>query len=185
MFRPHETRSDWCIRVAMSALFLVSAGCATTNKIPPVPKQQELVWPLPPEQPRVAFLKSVSSNRDAGDTKSDSGRLKDVLLGEQENLRRLVKPYGVHADDEGRIFVADTGPGRLVVFDFKKNKFSLCGEKGQGALSKPVGVTSDDQGRGYVTDEIQKRAVVYDREGKFLHAIDKMRRKLRYSKRSK
>jgi DNA-binding beta-propeller fold protein YncE len=166
-------KSGWCPRIIMSALLVAVAGCATTDKAPEPLTKEELVWPLPPEQPRITYLKSLSSDRDVEATKSGSEQLKDSLLGKDGKVRRLGKPYGVHADQEGRVFVTDTSFGKLVVFDAKNKKFSIWGEAGKGILGKPLGVTSDSQGRVYVTDVNLKRVVVYGPDGDFLHAIGK------------
>ncbi len=164
--------SRWPLWAVMGALLLV-AGCATGDKIGTTPGLNELAWPQPPEQPRVAFLRSISSDRDIGASKSRSHRLKDALLGKTEKLRRLRKPYGVHVDKQGRILVTDTGLGKLVVFDGKNKTFSLWGEGGRGVLAKPIGVTSDSFGKVYVTDMQLQRVVVFDRDGNFFSAIGK------------
>jgi DNA-binding beta-propeller fold protein YncE len=158
---------------ALGVLLLSLAGCATPEQeVTQAPDLEELVWPLPPEQPRIKFVRSFSFRKDVEEEIGID--LADVLLGKRKGSgESLKKPYGVHADKDGRIFVADTGWGKVMVFDFQNKKFSVWGESGQGFLSKPTGIASDSQGRVYVTDSIQKRVVVYDRDGKFLSAMGK------------
>ena len=168
----HAKYSRWPLGAVMGALLLV-AGCATGDKAGPTPGAHELAWPEPPEQPRVAFLRSISSDRDIGATERGSNRVKDALLGKTEKLRRLSKPYGVHVDEQGRILVTDTGLGKLVVFDGTNKTFSLWGEGTRGVLAKPIGVTSDSFGKVYVTDMQLKKVVVFDRDGNFFSAIGK------------
>jgi DNA-binding beta-propeller fold protein YncE len=143
------------------ALFLV-AGCATPRKAP------EIVWPLPPEPPRIKYVKSISAVEDI-QKKSIFTRMKEILVG-KDATARLGKPYAVHARG-GRIYVADSAWKKVLVFDTEKHDFFVLGLEGPGMLAKPLGVTTDSQGRIYVTDTAQNRAVVYDRDGNFLFAM--------------
>lgn len=127
----------------------------------------ELVWPAAPGQPRVKYLKSWSDNAF---TLGDKQVMK-ALLGEQDDIFTLRKPYGVHVDKSGRVFVTDTEWDRVIVFDEKNKSFAFWGEKGEGALINPIGVSSDDEGRIYVTDSAQKKVVVFDSEGGFVRSM--------------
>ncbi len=143
-------------------ILLISAGCAT-------PKPAEIFWPLPPEEPKIKYVKSISSSKDV-EKKSVWKRLREMIVG--ENLgARLAKPYGLHVDREGRLFVTDSGWPAVMVFDMKNQKFFLIGLEGPGVLAKPMGVTTDAAGRIYATDTLQNRAVVYDHDGNFLLGI--------------
>lgn len=152
--------------VILSALLM---GCQAPGQAPEPVDTSNLIWPKPPDQARISFVRSLSSEEELGG-KQDS--LKDILLGRkrEEKGLKLFKPYGVHADRQGRVFVTDTGIGKVVVFDLQNRKVSRWGEKGGGFLRGPIGVTSDSRGRVYVTDAKDKRVVVFDRTGKFLHA---------------
>jgi sugar lactone lactonase YvrE len=156
------------ILLAMLMLILGVPGCAAPQK---APESVELVWPLPPDPPRIKFIRSVRFRKDVEES-AGSEEILNVLLGKPENLGEMLKkPYGVHADREGRIFVADTGWGKVAVFDFANKKFSFWGTGGQGLLTKPVGVTSDSLGRVYVSDAVAQRVVVFDQDGNFLQAM--------------
>jgi DNA-binding beta-propeller fold protein YncE len=161
----------WRLRpvIVSSALIWVCFGCAASPM-----KRTELVWPQPPEQPRIRFIKSISSEADV-EKPSFVSWLKSVVFGEEQKAG-LAKPYAVHTDREGRIFVADSAWGKVLVFDAKNNSFFILGVDGPGVLSKPEGVTTDSAQRIYVTDVVERRAVVYDRNGKFLFAIGELGR---------
>ena len=85
----------------------------------------------------------------------------------------LTKPYAVHADREGRILVADSAWGKVLIFDKKNHKFTVIGESGAGVLSKPLGVTTDSLNNIYVTDSAQNRIIEFDKDGNFIKAIGK------------
>ncbi len=147
------------------------SGCAAPGKAPEEPKN--LVWPSPPSQPRLKYVRSLSSEKRLKEGTDQGSAIKDLLLGKKKGPDEgisLAKPYGVHADREGRVLVADTLLHRLVVFDLKKNVVSEWGGSGKGRLITPIGVTSDSLGRVYVTDSTDQRVVVYDRSGKYLYA---------------
>lgn len=133
------------------------------------PKPPELVWPLPPDEPRIKYVKSISTSADI-EKRTVLTSLSDLLFGQRRSAR-LGKPYAVHVDKDGRILVADSAWRSILLFDVPAQQFKLVGLEGPGILSKPLGVTTDAKGQIYVTDTVQNRAVVYDRDGNFLMAI--------------
>ncbi len=143
---------------------VVAIGCASTRQA----SQVDVVWPLPPDKPRIKFVRSISSSGDVEGKKSFG--LVNKLLG-GESLTGMTKPYGVHVDKDGRLFVADTGWHKVLVFDFAAKSFWILGVDGRGVLSQPVSVSSDDSGRIYVSDSSQARIVVYDHDGQYLNAF--------------
>ena len=152
------------ILVAASAVVLM-AGCAAPHK------EVELIWPLPPEQPRIKYLYSISSEDDVKD-ETFGKKIKEAVIG-KDAASQLIKPYAVSADRDGRIFVADSAWGKVLLFDKKNHKFSIIGEDGAGVLNKPLGVTTDSSNNIYVTDSVENRVVMYDRDGKFIKAMGK------------
>jgi len=103
---------------AMVVLALL-AGCAPGARV--AEEEVELVWPLPPETPRIKYLRSVRSDKDVGGADRS---LRDTLLGTEKGALGLAKPYGVHVDKDGRMFVSDTGWGVVMVFDLVNDKRS-------------------------------------------------------------
>src|SRR3989304_5794605 len=146
-----------------SCYFLFLFGCAAPQK------PQEIIWPLTPEEPKIKFMKRISTSANV-ERRSPFTPAKELLIGKQPQAR-LGKPYAVHVDKEGRIFVSDSAWRSVLLFDVPAQQFKLIGLEGPGILSKPMGVTTDAQGRIYATDTIQNRAVVYDRDGNFLMAM--------------
>lgn len=162
-----------CLRLAVlfgiAGTIMLVTGCATQPPVDEVKKiEYQTVWPMPPEQPRIRYLGELNVV-DLGEQKMT---LSDMLLGkDQEPISGLSKPYAVYSDSKGRVFVADTGITGLVVFDLnQKNRASLWGVTGNGALIKPTGVTSDELGNVYVSDPLNNRVVVFDSNGKFIDA---------------
>ncbi len=151
--------------VTLSLVIGLLTGCGGKKPL----SNPDLVWPPPPEAPRIQFLKSISSSEDV-EKKSWMDRVKAFLFDKSETAR-LVKPYAVFATPNGRLYVADSGWRKVLVFDSQQNQFSMLGVDGPGALAGPLGVTADSAGRVYVTDTVLRKCLVYDAEGKHLFNI--------------
>ena len=81
---------------------------------------------------------------------------------EESELRR---PLGVAVGRTNRIYVCDSGNGRVAQFDpFGEMLASL----GEGILSGPVGIDLDGEGRIFVADTENHRVVVFDPSGQIV-----------------
>src|SRR3972149_8819905 len=92
---------------------IIITGCVAKQK------DVELIWPLPPDPPRIKYLYSVSSSDDVKE-ETFGKTLKEIIIG-KDAASALTKPYAVHADREGRILVADSGCGKVLIFDRKNH----------------------------------------------------------------
>lgn len=166
--------TQYFLLLSLFVSMLALNGCATENstKLDSLDDSVNLAWPLPPEEPRIKFLRSFFSEDQIVPPLPSMSLFRDELLGKpRQSGRQLKKPYAVHADEMGRVFVADSGWGKVLVFDEKNKSFSVWGTEGKGILSKPLGITSDSQNNIYVTDSIKQRVVVYMPDGTFLRAM--------------
>ena len=130
----------------------------------PVP----LVWPLPPEAPRVRYLTTYHGSTDFNTKKP--GRWKTALLGNSVDLTpadTFVKPYAVAVSPAGRIYVSDTAARRVFALDPDKRTVTILGEGGSAAFSKPVGVAVDAAGDVFVSDATFKRVLRFAPDGTF------------------
>ncbi len=153
------------LRVVSGCLMLgVLVGCATTK---PASKAAYTFFPPSPDEPRIQFLTSFSSDAEIGRTKSFA----DFVTGEQP-AGDLIKPYGL-ALHGGKIFVCDTVGSLVEVFDLKKHRASYFAPQGEGKLRVPINLTIDTDGTRYVADTGRNQVVVYDNDGNFLSAIGK------------
>lgn len=153
-----------CLGATLAGLF----GCAAA----PVEKKDTsgLIWPLPPEQPRIKFVAEYHGQSDLG---SKDG-LKAALLGEEQAGVVLQKPYGVTASADGkRIYVTDTKLRGIVVFDLEKGDVRVLQNDAQGAMYSPLEIRLDSQGRIFVSDSERKEVLVLSAEGKTLMALGK------------
>ncbi len=119
------------------------------------------VWPLPPEKPRVKFLRTFITPQDLGATKGFFARLWEFIAGE-DTVDRIISPHGVVSDGEGIVYVADWGAGRIHYFNFEKKKYDQYGRTKLGNLASPIGATLDADGLLYVSDSVLRRIFVFD-----------------------
>jgi sugar lactone lactonase YvrE len=92
---------------------------------------------------------------------------------------RMNSPRGVYAAPSQRVYVADSGNNRVLVFAppfsngksasaiFGQSSFTSCapnrgGAAGAGTLSNPTGVFEDATGRVFIADAYNNRVLVYD-----------------------
>jgi DNA-binding beta-propeller fold protein YncE len=143
-------------------LLLMSCAAPEVQKV-------DLVWPLPPDEPRIRYLRTFESSADVEESTS-SQKLLTALLGESEVGMGMSKPYGVYGGGD-RVIVTDTGLGRAIVFDIRNKKYFHIGMEGKGILSKPIGVAVDKEGSIFISDTAQDRVIIYDKDGKFKDTI--------------
>ena len=143
-----------CAVVAPGTVFQAAAAAPEKTVSSP------WVWPLPPEQPRVQHTKTVITPQDLGITKGFFAKLWEFIAGE-DTADRIISPHGVVADDEGKVYVADWGAGRIHYFDFEKKKYDVFSKTKIGPLKSPIGVALDGEGLLYVTDSILRRVFVF------------------------
>jgi len=159
--------------LARPSLEATGGSGKSDKKRPAVAAARPLVWPLPPEQPRVRY---VTTYRGIDDFKTRKmPRWKTLLLGAEDPSSRpsdvMVKPYGVAVSRLGRVYVADTVARRVFVFDPEAKAVSFVGESGPGKLTKPVGVAVDGEGKVFVADATVNRVFGYDLKGQLAIAI--------------
>lgn len=134
----------------IAVLALQLAGCALPARSTPDAAPQAPVWPAPPQPARIRWIKEVKSPEDHGISQGFWKRVSATLSGlRQEPIR---KPYGVHADERGRLIVVDSGAAVVHILDPQANQYRLLGPEQGLRFVAPIGVTEDDHGNLYVTD---------------------------------
>jgi DNA-binding beta-propeller fold protein YncE len=153
--------------LTLIAIILLIGGWACHQRIEtkkaPIPL---LVWPKPPEVPRIRFLKAVAGPDDMDIRPGLFGRLFDYITGKQET--GMISPYGVETDTSGRLYVVDTFLKRIHLFDPAAGKYStIPGE--ESALLSPIDLAVDPgSGDVFVSDS---QAGTVSRYGKGKPAI--------------
>src|ERR1043165_679205 len=78
---------------------LAAGGCATSeHSNPALESAPSLVWPAPPDPPRIAYLHSISRPGDVGIKVSAGARALRWIFGSNQKAEFLVKPFGIALD---------------------------------------------------------------------------------------
>lgn len=151
----------------LASATLHAASVPTTST---APVSAQLVFPAPPDKPRVRFVRSIKTMRDVrgGSARQGMfGRFVSFMTGGDTERPLFERPYGIWGQGDN-IYVTDTGGQKVTVIDLKKSEVSHIGENGDGQLLSPIGVTAGADGSVYVTDTKDQTIRAYSAEGKFL-----------------
>jgi DNA-binding beta-propeller fold protein YncE len=131
-----------------------------------------LIWPQPPEQPRIAYETVLRSLADIAPPELAKDKLIRELSGVAAVSDQPVfeKPAAIAAR-QGRIYVADTSTETIIVFDVPRRKLFRFGQRQPNILAKPSGLALDAQMNVYVADAKRRQVMVFDSLGLFLRAI--------------
>ena len=144
--------------VACALLALLAASSDT-------PGAAGLVWPPPPAQPAVRYVRNVAAPSDWGINNSFFGRMLDALTGKPDD--RFVRPTGV-AERDGVLYVADPGVPALWIIDAQQNQVRKVSSVADATLLSPVAVAPGPDGSVFVADSSLKKVFALDRNGNLL-----------------
>jgi DNA-binding beta-propeller fold protein YncE len=151
-FKPKGNLGLLTVALALAVL----SGCATRARTKPI----DLVWPEPPETPRIRFVRALSNEWDL----KQPGLLQssaDMLIGRRRNVESLHEPLALAVSDDGkRLYVSDYERLAVYVFDFTTNKVTIIGQ--ETPLGRPLGLALDAAQNLYVADQEGKRVLVFD-----------------------
>jgi len=136
---------------AMLFVVMSASGCTVSLSNPPV----NLVWPIPPEEMKIAFVNSYR-----GDIDLKRYTYLDLFLGVEHKVQ-IQKPYGV-ASWGDKIYVALSQSASVIILDTKEKKVGFLDDSGQGKLSVPIGLAISSSGIIYVSDAKRKRVFGYN-----------------------
>jgi DNA-binding beta-propeller fold protein YncE len=130
----------------------------------------DLVWPPPPDEPRISYLRSLLGPQDFKAKDRTSGVL-EWFLGERQNDLPLLSPFAVATSRSGLIWVADNGARMLYRLDLNRRKVDYFKEFAGIRLFSPSGVAVDEASRRvFLADAESPRVFVLDFEGNYLES---------------
>ena len=149
-------------KVLVLAIFGVTAfGCATKEIGKPV------VWPDPPETPRIRFVTAFRHN-DELDLSGWARFSRGVFGGSHDP--GLQQPMGVAVSDDGkRIYIADHALSRVMLADLEAKTLKIFAPDEN--VGKPFNVALDGDENVYISDEVGRQVWVFSRKGDKLRAI--------------
>ncbi len=140
----------------LAAFLLMILGCTHAEYV-----RQRYIWPPPPNQPKLEFLRAYSTQRDLPCKKAG---LRELLTGGEDTVA-FTNPLGVAISD-GRVYITDPPQSSVIVYDMKMCTVGVLGEP--GIMVSPIGVAADGPGNVYVTDVKKKKVYIFDKDGNAL-----------------
>jgi len=163
-----KRRGATLLGVAVMAAALALGGCAKRAGLIFEPLPTPLVWPAPPDAPRIAYVGQLSTTADLKAAKPFGEALRELFAGKAP-IMGLLNPFAVETDDQHRLFVADSG-GRVVhVFDLDKRTYEQWTPAAPQFFMSPVGLARAADGRLFVADSAAGVVWVFDAAG---HNLD-------------
>lgn len=146
--------------MALAALLCTSAlaGAVDDKASSPPKKAVKLAWPSQSGSQAIRVVATVTAAEDRSRT---AGPL------------RLMKPFGVAVDNQGRIFVADPGQKGVLIYDRQGRNAARWSGTAQFPLQGPIAVAFDRDGRLFVCDAYQSQILVFDSGGNPVAAFGK------------
>jgi DNA-binding beta-propeller fold protein YncE len=151
---------------------------ATTDQTPADKKPQvdisKLVWPQPPDIPRVRYTNyfagmKIDYTQDT--TKKPKQTWMDRLAGSQSvsdkvNSKnfpfQLLGPYGMSVDSKGRLYVADQKVGAIFIFNTETKETELIRNGFEAHFGLLNSVVVDDDGRIFVSDGKLGKVLIFN-----------------------
>ena len=151
---PRVDRHGWLGAFCLAAILLT--GCRTPQK----QSESFTFYPPAPDQPRIQYLTSFSSESGLG----EPSKLSQFVLGGQRIIRPIWKPYGI-TSVPGKLFICDTEPANISTVDLEKKTLRYLRPAGSAAMRLPINVAVDEGGLRYVSDTSRREVLIYDQEG--------------------
>jgi DNA-binding beta-propeller fold protein YncE len=158
--------------LAMLALAGLAVSCVSEKHKTPAATVPNPVWPPPPDEPRVAFVKTISGPADVGQSLSVLHRLSNWITGETGESQSLQKPFGAALDESGNLCLTDTGNGTVCYCDFARKQWRSWNAAGKIHFQSPVAVARRN-GIFYVADSELGEVLAFRDDGKLVFEISK------------
>lgn len=137
-----------------------------------------LVWPQPPDKPRIRFVETISSTQPF---KKESGglfsKIAGFLFGDNQDHTSIVQPVGIGVGTEGVIYVTDPGAHGIHVFNRVTKEYDFISETKLGKFRSPVGIAIAPDRTMYVSDSERGDIMVFneDRDAQYSFKDNLMR----------
>jgi DNA-binding beta-propeller fold protein YncE len=133
----------------------------------PAPDPTTLIWPLPPDPPRIRWLAQYTDMAKVQHPGPRKVRWLDRLTGTKttEEKLELRKPYGIATDSRGRIYAADTELKTVFMIDPDARVVERREGTSRAPLAMPAGVAVDSTDRLFVSDAALHSIICFNPSG--------------------
>lgn len=145
----------------IALLPLLLGGCLAT--LPERAKLPDIVWPPPPETPRIALLGIIQRPEDRGISPGFFAKIWQVVVGQKGD--EIKSPHGITSDQAGRLYVVDKELRKVHLFDEAAGRYLLFPKEGP-PLKAPIDVVVDERrGRVFVSDAEDAAVRIFNLDG--------------------
>lgn len=175
--RKHEGRTADVARSALlsaawlaccsAALFI--SGCGRPAGAIFEPLAQPLVWPSPPDPPRIHYVGALATESDLRPARSMPQMLGAAIFG-RGTARSMLSPFGVTAHGS-RVMVCDSNAQCVHMFDLDTRRYEQWKpSKEHARFAQPVGIAYDagPPARVLVADSAAGAIFAFDERGRSL-----------------
>jgi DNA-binding beta-propeller fold protein YncE len=156
------------LTLAMLAIAALAISCASTKQ--ETKPAYRPVWPSPPDEPRVVFVKAISGPADIGQAPGFFRKLGNWITGDNGESQKLQKPFGIALDEHGNLCLTDTGNNSVCYLDFAHKQWKRWNAVGKIHFKSPVAVARHN-GIFYVADSELGKVIAFSDNGKLLFQI--------------
>ncbi len=158
-------RTGYCLSFCLVTVVLIS--CTSQRAVIDRSAMEKILWPGPPEKPRISYLWNVSLLSG-----SEGSRAASFLAGEDDatdprTSERLLRPYSIFVDEQGVLYITDPGAYRITIIDLKSNDARNILDAGTQEFLSPIGIVAF-QGKVYVSDSLLNKVFIFDAEGRLV-----------------
>jgi len=164
-----EQRKPKTVQTALIWIVLLGlVACAEA----PVEKRPTIFWPEPPDPPKITFVQNLAEPKDVGVQPSWFKKVIRFIFGEKDPPH-LIRPSGIAVDEEGGVYIADSGLQVVHFFNEKRHEYWQYYQlpPPYERLQNPIGVAVDGEKRVYVCDTELNRVFVFSPKGDSVRVI--------------
>lgn len=154
-------KMKYCVAITFLIFTMISCFRQAVEVREPLP---DIVWPKPPEIPRIRFVNSITKPEDLKIREGIFKRFIKFLSGSREESG-ISSPYGIETDREGKLFVVDSMKRCVHVFD-KANKDYYTFPKKETSFMSPIDIAINAKGYIYVSDSKDEVVKIFKDNGK-------------------
>ncbi|ABQ26110.1 6-bladed beta-propeller [Geotalea uraniireducens] len=158
-------------RLFLVLVFFTIFGCTTVEPLVLRDTKIDLAWPLPPNSPRIRFLRTINGPDNIITAPGKVQHLFEMVTGESRLKVDFDAPYGITGDGESVLYIADTGVGLVHRYDLINREVGYIVQAGDEEMSSPVGVAVDGEKNLYVADSVNAKVYKYNKKGQFLREL--------------
>lgn len=156
--------------ISCCVLLLLLYGCSSSRNELFFTPDNYLVWPEPPEKPRIRYMGTISTENDLKKKNSFNFDLGELFFGKKK-VGVLISPYAVAIDHDYKLYITDTSAGIVHIFDLPRRQYKQFGKISKKEnLQKPVGIDVINNWV-YVVDSVMHKVFIFDNKGKYLFSF--------------